>query len=352
LAAAAHEALQRLTSDDSRRVAEAASKALAVYNTAGLPATEKASRKAEEEAARLAAEREAEKAKQALPKAEDRRAVERAEGEGMVVHPPTLSTAAEPIALEQPTPVEKEDRRAIERAEGEGMTASIPTPVAESRLPAWLDKPWFPIAVLSLGWALASFVGTLTFWFMYKNNDVGASRFAELLALGLIGGAATWLSLRAARLQDRESPPALIIGLMVAIMLVGVWLYPYLQENGVGIDESIAWERAILGTLSGIAMGAVLYRARRVNVQRATLIAAGWATGSSVAASLGLGIYNLFGDNPTDGIYNALINALPYDLTVALIPWVDALIRGVTGALAGAVSGWVMLGQIRRQYDS
>jgi hypothetical protein len=127
---------------------------------------------------------------------------------------------------------------------------------------------------------------------------------------------------------------------------------PHLQENGVGIDESIAWERAILGTLSGIAMGAVLYRARRVDVQRATLIAVGWAIGWALAAFLGLGIYNLFGDDPSKGIKEALTNGFPYDVAVALMPWVDALIRGLTGALAGLVSGRVTFEQLRQPATS
>ncbi len=99
-------------------------------------------------------------------------------------------------------------------------------------------------------------------------------------------------------------------------------------------------------------MGAVLYRARRVDVQRATLIAVGWAIGWALAAFLGLGIYNLFGDDPSKGIKEALTNGFPYDVAVALMPWVDALIRGLTGALAGLVSGRVTFEQLRQPATS
>jgi hypothetical protein len=330
LSAAAYTALQRLTGDDSRRVAEAASKTLAAWTGEAThqhpPAerTKDSAQRAAQAEAETMAQREA--AQRAAAEEAARLERERAANEA------AAQMVSERVVL---TPPARE--------------AAATRQAASNPFAVWMDKPWFPLAVLTVGWALASFIGTLTFWFMYMNNDVGASRFAELLALGLIGGAATWLSLRAARLQDRESPPALIIGLMVAIMLAGVWLYPYLQENGVGIDESIAWERAILGTLGGIAMGAVLYRARRVDVQRAALIAVGWAIGWSVAAWLGLTVYNFFGDDPSSGIKEALQPVMADDLAHALVPWVDALIRGLTGALAGLISGWVTFEQLREQ---
>ncbi|MGQ0601445.1 MAG: caspase, EACC1-associated type, partial [Anaerolineales bacterium] len=502
LAAAAHEALQRLTADDSRRVADAAAKALAAHLPAAEPSAaeqqaelerfgkeyaeklratarrleeqqkaheaELANRKAKEEAERLAAEREARKPQPAAPQAEDRRAVERAEGEGMVVHAPIPSVPAEsepapqaqvetevartqkeeaarlaaereakkpqqvedrraieraegegmivhapsPSAPTPPAPgkpsarerevetgerapqsgereapkldevqrragttvplspaqaslapapqpaleallTPAEDRRAIERAEGEGMLASLPQPVVEPRLPAsvaaWLDKPWFPLALLTVGWGAAMFIAQFTWWILTLDGQDSAG-LAYSLILGFLGGTVTWFSLRASTSTGREIPPVLIIGLWVVTTLLGLWLYPLLQDNGIGIDESVAVERAILGAVGGIGTSVVLYRTgRMVNSQRAVIIGVGWAMAWLVSAWLGLSLINLFGDDAPSEMKESLTSlGLSDDTAVMLVSWVYSLIHGLEGTLAGLIGGWVMLRQLRR----
>jgi hypothetical protein len=255
---------------------------------------------------------------------------------------------------------EEQERLVREQAESERLARTkaeredVETGSAIAGLTAWMDKPWFPLASLTAGWGLASFVGTFVFWLLYQNGqEVSASRFGELLVLGLIGGTATWAALRVSKSNEGDIPPLLIIGPWVAITLSGVWLWPYLQDKGLGIDESVAMERAIFGVLGGIVMGAVLYQRRMISSQRAAAIGVGWAIAWAVAAWLELSVINLFGDNPSSGIIESLMSlGLSYDTATALMPWVDALISGLKGALAGLIGGWVMLGQLRRDKDA
>jgi hypothetical protein len=304
----------------------------------------------------VAAQAEAERA--ARQKAEEERLTrERAEQERLA----QIRAEQERLAQAEADRVAREQAER-ERLEGQSSGAAQmasaavavqpPEPVRAAAqrhgVAEWMARPWFPLAALCLGWGLAFFSGTTVFWFLYQTGqDFGASRFGELMLLGLIGGSATWLNLRASPARGGAPPFMLVTGLWVAITLLGMWLNPYLQEVGVGRDESVAWERAIFGALGGVGIGAVLYWKRWVDAQRALIIATGWAIGWSVAAWLGLMIYDLFGDDPGFGLKEALKSiGLMKEIVEALVPWVDALIRGLSGALAGLISGWVMFTQL------
>jgi hypothetical protein len=339
LSAAAHTALLRLTADDSRRVAEAASKTLAAWT--GEAAHQHPPAERTKDSAQRAAEAEAEAMAQRAAQAEE-----------------TARREASQRAAEEAARLEREQAAYAVAAQRMGKTVALTPPTDEdaattSQAPSpqpagWMDKPWFPLAALTVGWALAFFSGTGIFWTLYANNALDTSRFGELLVVGLIGGTATWLGLRASLPRDPPVPAPLIIGLGVVIALSGTVIYPALESSGFGPDESVALERAILGTLSGLGIGALLYQRRTLEAERALLIIAGWAIGWSVAAWLGLTVYNFFGDDPSSGIKEALQPVMADDLAHALVPWVDALIRGLIGALAGFISGWVMLGQLRQ----
>lgn len=216
-------------------------------------------------------------------------------------------------------------------------------------LDAWASKSWFPLAVLSAGWGVALFIATFTFWILTLNGqDTGG--LAYWLVLSILGGTVTWFALRASMSNRREIPPMLITGLWVASALFGSWLYPLLESN-IGIDESVAASVAAFGAVGGTATSVVLYRTRRiVTGQRAVIIGVGWAIAWLVSAWLALSILNLFGGDVPSGIKESLTNlGLSYDTASRLMPWVDALIRGLTGALAGLIGGWVMLGQLKEE---
>jgi len=320
------------------------------------------------EAERLAREKaQREWLAQEQAEADERVARAKAEAEQLAAQ----KVEAEQLALERA----EEERRVREQAERERLAQAIAegekavagparsdSSAASSQptrhwleatipgLAAWMDKPWFPLAMLTVGWGLALFIATYLWWILTLNEQ-DTSGLAFELVLGFLGGTVTWFALRASMSAERDVPSLLIIGLWVVTMLFGgLWLYTLLLSNSnMGIDERDAVERAVLGAVGGIGTGVVLYRRRVVNRQRAVIIGVGWAVAWLVSAWLGLGIINLFGDHAPSGLYNSLRSlGLSYDTTTSLVPWVFSLIGGLRGALAGFVGGWVMLGQLNQ----
>ncbi len=225
-----------------------------------------------------------------------------------------------------------------------GAPAPHSTGVPIPALRAWAIAHWRRLALISVGWGLAFFSSEITFWTLYSNGqEVDLSLAAELLVLGLIGGGVTW---RAISAPQGAAPPLLVIGGWVLAALVGAWLYPILIERN-GLDEGIALGQSLIGAAGGLATGVILYRGRLLSRDRALLSGAGWAIGAAIAAGVRLTFTNLLGDDLPAGIINALTAlGASWEAANTVMPWINALVRGATGALAGAIGGGVMLRQL------
>ncbi len=227
------------------------------------------------------------------------------------------------------------------------LEASAPYPPdtrpADSRL-----RP--AILILSLGIALAFFVGTSTFWVLYQSGqEIAASRTPELVVFGLIAGAAITQSLRAASARARAIPAIAIVSIATVVALLGIWISPALQESGQSIHLSLAWERTLLGTLGGALLAALLYRRGLLTSERVMFVVMGWALGWALGTFALWGIYQSFGqEQPLDGLVLILKEAFGSDVGPVLLPGVDALLTGLAGLIAGALSGWVTAHQLHQ----
>lgn len=331
LAVAARNALERIAgSDDSFSVRAAAQKALA-----GAPASVSPARAS-------APERSA-------PPIEP-------VGEAAVV--PDQAIAREPQSITASVPATSGPT--IEPQESPSTAVDDPLPVAATMIEATVTNPpdtrpadsrlRSAILILSLGIALAFFVGTSTFWVLYQSGqEIAASRTPELVVFGLIAGAATTLSLRAASARTRAIPAIAIVSIATVVALLGIWISPALQESGQSIHLSLAWERTLLGTLGGALLAALLYRRGLLTSERVMFVVMGWALGWALGTFALWSIYQSFGqEQPLDGLVLILKEAFGSDVGSALLPWVDALLTGLAGLIAGALSGWVTAHQLHQ----
>ncbi|MGQ0603579.1 MAG: hypothetical protein ACT4QE_18010, partial [Anaerolineales bacterium] len=217
-------------------------------------------------------------------------------------------------------------------------------------LAVWAGQRWFPLALLTVGWGVAFFVARMAFGIFVSTDSEIVTAWDGWLMAGLIGGGVTALALRSAAPHKPTLSWPLIVGIWVGLALLGPWLYTSLRDNGLGPDEALAVSLALFGGAGGAGTSITLYRAGYItDTQRLLIICAGWAIAWAVAVWLGLQVINLFGDDPSHGIKEALKSlGLDSNLAFALVPWVDALLKGLMGALAGFISGWVTVGQLRK----
>jgi hypothetical protein len=239
-------------------------------------------------------------------------------------------------------------RQATQPATGD-MSTRQPANTGETPPVSQMARAGLPLVMLAAGWGLALFASNLVAGIFPGNDGEYASGWAGWLVAGLIGGAATWLALRAAMPSERRVHPALIIGLWAAATLLGPEFYVNGRSNGGGIDETFAFSLALVGALGGVTTGVALWGAgRNAGGQLVFLVGVGWAIAWAGAAWLGLFLVNLFGDDPGHGIKELFTSLLgSKDVATMLVPWVGSVLKGLTGALAGLAGGGVMLWQLQ-----
>ena len=313
LALAAREALERLATDDSRRVSEAATATLV--------------------AQRLARDGSGARTTVAAgPEAPPASVISATEGADSGTRGPAGDTVRQPALTKE-------------------QVAHPDTRLADHRGPAWLraalTHPRFAERALPVGWGLALFLAAIVYWSIYLTvGDEAPTRLPAALTAGLVGAGATWLAFKA-RLGSRAPSAWLVTGTVMACSLSEIWLTPALMDV-YGYYEGLAAGAAVVGILTGAALAALLVRTHCLRAPNGGLIIAVACTiGWCLAAWLGFEIYRLFGNDPVSGMRDLWTNlGFTYESAVPLAVLVDAVINGGKGALAVGIGSWALFRQL------
>lgn len=293
LALAAHEALKRLSGDDSRRVADMASECLAAYDeTQRIP-----------EGAAPDAPAQPNRPLPSYAETEHEPGKKAAEGPlvrgNMAAAPPV--TQASTLEAEQPL---------LTR-----IRAGVPA--------AMRGSLWLTILGWALVWACGWVVGEATGW----SGDVYGSAW---IMIGALGGLITGLALRLVEPSIRWQQVFLVSAGWAVSMLISGSLSEALYST-----DDVALNGTIRGLVGGLITGFILQQTEfTIGWKQIVLITVGWVIGWTIGQALGPGMYDT-----SRGVISGNIG-------LWLIP------GGIMGALSAAIGAVVMfwqLGQVHRR---